>query len=84
MSKASSVHKGGIHAVKKSTVGKKAGAYTKGGALKRGGSDKKAVHKKTAVYKMTWTLPDGVRILAPKTAPKHFTLSQIRSAAKRG
>jgi hypothetical protein len=67
--------------MKKSTARKKAVAYK--------ASPKKAVVKKAAaIREMSWTLPDGVKILAPKTAPKHFTFSEIRSvagsAAKRG
>jgi len=47
-------------------------------------SAKKSPAKKTHMgYRVLATLPDGVKLLAPKTKPTHFTSDEIRQTIRR-
>jgi hypothetical protein len=46
-------------------------------------TDKPARTKSSRGYQVLGMLPDGVRILKPKSKPKHFTSRQIRSTIKK-
>lgn len=46
-------------------------------------TDKPVRTKSSQGYEVLVTLPDGVRILKPKSKPEHFTSRQIRSTIKK-